>query len=339
MDNWILDWSIVTRLGLKEQDGRLLGNGTNAEFDCPRCGKSKKFHICIAKNHERFRWYQCLSASCDLRGRVRVGRGKAIDLSYLRQAEEEYKRNLKLSIEVEHNELAKQKEVGLELPDGFTPVQRNMLAWRYLTSRGITPADIRWYGLGVAEGRIVFPEYDESGRLTYYVEREYADPERAPKYRNVQIADGGAQRRQTIFNLGRFKAAGYTRAHIVEGPITGIVASRRHLALLGKPSREQVDLLRSLKLEAVYLALDPDARATCVDLALALWGSVGKIWIVPVPAGHDCASMGRAAYRELVRDGKMLYDKNKHIALQTHFLLDGPRQKPRPKASFSRRVA
>lgn len=325
---WSLDWSIVERLGLRQANGKLLSNGTNAEFDCPRCHRKKKFHICIARDHKRFGYYQCLSAACDNRGRFRKKKSTELDLSYLRNA-----RKAQLADEALADEIAAQDVTGsIRLPRDFAHVLEGSHAWRYLIKRGITPSDIRYYDLGIAEGRIFFPDYDEDEKLVYWVSREY-DGFSNPKYLNVAIDDGGATREKHIHNLGRFLRAGYEEADIVEGPITGIVAGRSHLALLGKPSRPQVDALRELGktgvIKRVYLALDPDARAVCMQLAHDLWGAFKEIWIVPIPIDEDVATIGRKRYRELKRTEAFRYDVTLHTPLMVKFVLDGPMARPR----------
>lgn len=322
---YTLDWRIVERLRLKPADGSLLPNGINAEFDCPQCHRPKKFHINIARNHAKFRFFQCLSAECGYKGRVRSSKDNDLDLTFLRYAEEQQKEDEERARKLEQDFAARTK---MRLPRGFTPVLPRMNAWRYLIDRGITPADIRHYGLGIADGRVVFPDYDKNGELVYFVARDYTGAQ-FPKYTNPPLRLGEIGRSAHVFNMGRFQHAGYTTADIVEGPITGIIAGRRHLALLGKPSRGQVELIRSLKLKRAYLALDPDARPVCMQLAHDLWGAVGEIYLVPIPADHDVADIGREEYRRLKREEAILYDRNQHVPISVQFVLDGPLAKPR----------
>jgi hypothetical protein len=273
-----------------------------------------------------------------------VRRKQGLDLSYLRRHGQDVQEATALRDQLNEAELKR----GVTLPENFSLIRPGMSACDYLLSRNVTADDITYYGLGIATvqvnekspptQRIVFPDYDVEGKLCYWVARRY-DGLPYAKYVNVPIVDGGATRERQIFNLGRFQYAGYRSAVIVEGPLTGIVAGPDHLAVLGMPSNEQIQIIRGLSLDYIYVALDPDARERSWSLAAALYGSCKGVFIVPVPPGLDAADMGRPAFQQLLRESSIEFTPY-DPASRMGFMISGPpkRRRKRPLAIKRRQL-
>lgn len=294
-----VDLTIVRKIKLDPQEGRVLGNKTNAEFPCPKCGE-RKFHVNVDRSSKFFGFFHCFRSSCEYKGRIQKRRGREVDLDSLRRrwGREDEKEALPPTTWRPH------------LPEGFVKVTRRMsVPWMYLRTRGIPAEDIPYYKIGISildetmENRVIFPDYDEHRKLCYWVARRY-DDNPFMKYRNMPIVGSGRGRQSHIFNLGRFIRRGFKDAILVEGPITGIVAGRNHLALLGMPSEAQVEEIAALGLRRIYMALDPDlgAKKKAAFLARHLVSACDELYLVPVPEGHDAASLGRKEFTRILEE-------------------------------------
>jgi len=183
------------------------------------------------------------------------------------------------------------------MPDGFKPILPSMDAWRYLTGRGLTGEDIQYYNLGIARGRIIFPDY-LNDQLVYWVGRLYDDSVPGGKYFNAP----GVPSKDKLYNLGRFLRAGYPQVIVTEGPISAIIAGRDALATYGKEVTDtQLAMLRALPVERYYVALDPDVKKPqAVAVAHALSQTRRDVFLVNLPARMDPADLGRERFRRLL---------------------------------------
>ena len=178
------------------------------------------------------------------------------------------------------------------LPDGYIRVCSGMHAYTYLIGRGLSAQDIEYYDIGIANRRIVFPDYGDDGTLRYWVSRVY-EGHQGMKYFNAP----GVQRSNQLYNLGRFRQEGFTKVVITEGPISAIVAGRNAVATYGKQVTErQIRKLKLLGSKSYYIALDPDAKGNAVSLAKRLASTGKKVYLVNMPDGEDPASLGRVRF-------------------------------------------
>ena len=188
-------------------------------------------------------------------------------------------------------------------------------AMQYCLNRGITPARLEFYDVGIGTarmmeipkekkglyagaGRVVFPDYSKSGDIVYWVARSYTGRHPA-KYKNAEVP-----RVDQIFNLGRLEKRGYkNRLIICEGPISAILAGYDAVCTYGKHvSGEQVQRLIDFKANEYIIAFDGDAIPTGVSLASRLFMRGAPVRFIKFDRPEDDpASVGTDRMRELVR--------------------------------------
>ena len=307
----ILDYSPISELGLDAGEGHLLSNGQNIAINCPKCvmrgepspDTKYRLHVCVDRESNKFGYYHCFR--CGFKGRPRDKGG--INLSYL----DLYRRKRR---KVNDPEIKQPEATPIKLPKDFSLVQDGMSAWDYLTSRGLTKEDIEYYDIGIGEGRIIFPDYEENGDLCYWVGRAYDG--RLPRYKNCLSTQSA--RSSQIYNLGRFKREGGSVATLCEGTISAIAAGRSGIATYGKQlSEPQIRILQSLGLSKLYIALDPDAKREALELSRKLARHVGVLYLVSMPKGEDPASLGREKFSEC-RSSAVKYS----LGASVRFLMD-----------------
>jgi hypothetical protein len=211
-------------------------------------------------------------------------------------------------------------------PDGvelLTPMREG--PWRYVLQRGITPAQVRDYKIGVGvkgrlDGYIIFPLYQD-GALAYWQGRASWNPPvqmtsedrklwvRETNYRktlNPVSEPGHAVAADVLFNHDRAR----TSPHLVicEGPVDAIKVGTHAVALLGK-AWSGAKLQRLLRMRAqrytIYLDRGDEERASALSLAAAL-SSYAPVYLATPPEGLDAGSL-TPAQNELVIEQAVLY--------------------------------
>lgn len=280
----MLDYSPVSRLGFDPKDGRLASNGKYLTFNCSRCvergeprpDNKRRLHICVDPQSSVFGIFHCFR--CGYSGKVKKRGAVELDLSILKRRE---------------FVAPKPQEVEVKLPPDFVPLTPDMHAYAYLIKRGLTEDDIRYYDVGIAKGRIYFPDFDLKGNLSYWVARAY--DKSLPKYLNCP-----ASRERQIYNLSRWFKEKFDTLTICEGAISAICAGRDAVATYGKLlSPSQVEILKSLPAKKVYVALDPDAKKETIKLGKELMNCFDEVYLVPMPRKEDPASLGRNKFIEI----------------------------------------
>jgi hypothetical protein len=294
--------TLLSTLRLTEAEGVPTGDGSEVRFCCPLCvkhGKRRdtKFHLYIhVREDNRFGNWICFR--CGERGKLQQDTVVPSELDKF----------------VAASRMPPRPKVELTLPDGFSPILPGTFAHQYLIGRGLNDVDIKYYELGMAGGRIIFPDYDIDGNLTYWVGRTYTEQE--PRYYNCN-----ADRSQQIYNLARFIQEDFKSAIITEGPISAIVAGRNAVATYGKTvAKAQIDILRRLLVRQVTIVSEYDARDQSLSLAKALCETYDTIFLLPMPRHHDPASLGREKFNLMMQRRSLRYDPYNR-ALIVQFIL------------------
>lgn len=323
----------------------VLGTGKIAgseeyQFDCPFClkrrGKADTHHHLYVNPtkvlHGIKGWYYC--HRCDSRGplnRILKDFGAEPVRPPLSQWDE-WLRRMKAPKKVNGTSHPR-----VEMPEDYVPCFKGTEAYDYLLSRAITEEIIADYRIGFGSqnlkgltkegrrryagaGRIIFPDFDSSGDVVYWVARTYKGHK--IKYKNPPDSDA----RDKIFNLVR--ASEYADVLITEGVISSIAAGRNAVATYGKDvTTAQVAMLVEAGFEKYYVALDGDAlkreryakaKPAAIKLAEALHSRGCAVWVVALPYEHDPASVDDF-------DGRVRSARPFNLALECELLFEARR--------------
>jgi DNA primase len=189
------------------------------------------------------------------------------------------------------------------LPREFTPlnIERDNFDYKkainYLSKRNIGIDLINKYNIGYAvngdyRGRIIFPSYDETGEINYYLGRSY-DKYTKLKYKNPEVS-----KMDIIFNEGKINWD--SNIYLVEG-VFDHIAIPNSIPMLGKILNDVLFKKLILKAEAkVIILLDSDAQKDALKLYKRLNSTRlrEKILIVNMPEGFDIADVHQKLGKE-----------------------------------------
>jgi len=232
-------------------------------FHCPFCHHHKKK---LAINLDTQKW-QCWV--CNSKGKSLYPLFKSLnsdDSIFVRlrkiTGEKKYK--------PKNNE--EETEIYFSLPKEFIPLvdapntyeTKNVA--NYLKKRGITKEDVIKYNIGYcSEGSyknyVIIPSYDESGKLNYFVARNYYQS--GMKYKNPPISRNQVILENTIsYDLPLV---------LVEGVFDAIATKRNAIPLLGKQLPPKLfDKILERGVKDVYIMLDNDAKTEALDITKKL---------------------------------------------------------------------
>lgn len=177
---------------------------------------------------------------------------------------------------------------------------------RYALSRGITPDQIRRWGIGYAlsgrcQSRVVIPVRDARGQLATYTARSFAGDE--PKYQTPHKSE--RPNLDVVFGEERWPLpAARGELVVLEGAINALaverVDQRPFAALLGSELRPG-QAMRIATFRRVLVLTDPDAAGEKAAGKVAALGRHVDVVRLEVPAGEDAQSLGPARLREVLR--------------------------------------
>lgn len=292
-------------VALVERLGPYTRSGEEYRFDCPYCEHHIKtkdtrqhlyFNLDLTIKGETG-WFHCFR--CNSKGSVKrvLGNdyftGNAI-------VTDQFKRLVLSSLAATADSQAVRPAKSVSLPLDYHEVFEGTKAHRYLCSRGISDDLIGYYRLGfgaedlrqveigarhlyAGSGRIVFPDFDNSENVIYWVARSYVD--HVAKYKNCK----SYSRDQLYWFHGVDKSEPVV---ITEGPISAIRAGRNAIATYGKSvTKEQISKLLSSSVRQFVVALDGDARKESFKLASVLHSNGKEVRLVDFGMDEDPASV------------------------------------------------
>lgn len=170
----------------------------------------------------------------------------------------------------------------INMPDGFVPLWKpegktaisTEHARRYLERRGISPAIVEAARIGACvrgpfSGRIVIPIY-KAGKLAGYVGRIWKK-----KGERVYLYNSGFTRATTLYNEEALYVTTDEPVLVVEGVFDTFPFWPDAVAVLGKPSEPQIEmLLRARRPIAVVLDGDAHREGTALAIGLRLRGKM-----------------------------------------------------------------
>jgi len=186
-----------------------------------------------------------------------------------------------------------------QLPKEFISLTaKNLLvggrrAKKYLLSRGLTDTDIVRWKIGYCtsgeyKNRIVFPSFDEGGKLNYFVGRSYTDD--WMKYKNPMVS------KDIVFN--DLNVDWKERVCLVEGIFDAVKAGINSIPLLGSTLNEKNRLFQKIvdNDTIVYLALDQDAEKKAAKMIKAFLSHGIEIHKIDVSGYEDVGSMSKEIF-------------------------------------------
>lgn len=203
------------------------------------------------------------------------------------------------------------------LPHMVDPLAWPSVVRNYLISRGITPAQVKRWGIGYAAdgylmGRIYIPVYDAAGTLLSYTGRTFIDAEK--RYKEPKLAEGADQ--GAVFGEQHWK----TRSLIVaEGAFNALAVERALPRLQGRwdvgaifgSQLTEGHLMRLSRFDRVLIASDGDKAGNRVALELeqALVRHVDCVGRVRFEDERDCNDLERHELVKLLQDAAEELDR------------------------------
>lgn len=323
VDNWEdVEEAVVENTG----DAPVI-RGDEHIHTCPFCGKKAHFYVNYAKG-----LYNCYVCGGDDKGSgsvLKLARLLGVevlgDVDSVPTIEELDEMSQLISEAADVVQVAgpsdDPNEEAIALPYGFewlTPANAAKYAAQvqYLVERGIDWSTVLDYRVGIAfrGERVVFPDFNGMGQVRWWQARNAVPWAPPPKYRGPSGNKGGK-----VGNLHRACRLPCNWIGVAEGPISGIIAGPEFTWLWGKEhSRSQVAALVACHKDMV-IAFDGENRAVGNSMALArdLSDQGVRTTILPLPLGHDPASLGRATFRRILAQSLSENDPD-HLSFLKH---------------------
>ena len=297
---------------LYETLGHYADKGSELLFACPSCDHHKrKFSVNLDKNA-----YKCWV--CDYHGRSirRLIRrfGSYIQLQKWDGISD--RTDLERFDELFMDGVSGEGKAKVQLPEEFISLCSDKIpatgtyAYRYLSSRGVTKADILKWKIGYCfsgeyRNRIIVPSFDDDGDCSYFIARSYTGD--SYKYKNPRSS------KDIVFN--ELFINWNKDLVIVEGVFDALVAGNA-VPILGSTLRSNSDLIRKIVLNdtPIYIALDPDARKKENRIIQMLLKYDIEMYKIDVSGYEDVGSMPKEVFRERKNNASFI-DRDDYLLL------------------------
>ena len=295
MDYTFLLASLESILGKGQKRAR-----DNYAFHCPFCNHRKpKLEINMGTTEDGNNPWECWV--CETKGRTI--RSLLKQLKTPREQAQEVLKYLPKGSEIEYKQLSI-----LELPKEFQPLwiasKTSVIAntvRRYLYERGLTEHDFIKYNVGYATtgeygGRIIFPSYNASNQLNYFVARTYDG--NYFKYKNPEVS------KDIIFyeNLINWNEP----IILCEGVFDAIAIRRNVIPILGKSiSHSLIKKLITSKVNDIYIALDKDALKKAIQYCEQFIKLGKRVYLVELDE-KDPSEMGFETFTRHIQSAQEL---------------------------------
>lgn len=260
---------------LLEKSGVSYGqNAHSFKLECPRCGKKDK--LWILKKNGHFVCWHCKETE-NFKGRCELALTEALGQSLEDVRAKLYDGGVPpgnlLEVDLRDFEEPQASEIPvlteIDWPVDSAPCSSNAgkKGSDYLLNRGITLDMMELYELRYrpSQKRVLFPVimngklYGYQGRATY--------PTEGTKIPKILTSEGMRREFSLMFHD---RLLGSRHAVICEGPVDALKAHKcgGNVATMGKAvSKSQIDIIRKLGIDRIYLGLDPDAADETARLA------------------------------------------------------------------------
>ena len=283
----------------------ILGKGQkrardNYAFHCPFCNHRKpKLEINMGTTEDGNNPWECWV--CETKGRTI--RSLLKQLKTPREQAQEVLKYLPKGSEIEYKQLSI-----LELPKEFQPLWTASITSviantvrRYLYERGLTEHDFIKYNVGYATtgeygGRIIFPSYNASNQLNYFVARTYDG--NYFKYKNPEVS------KDIIFyeNLINWNEP----IILCEGVFDAIAIRRNVIPILGKSiSHSLIKKIITSKVTDIYITLDKDALKKAIQYCEQFIKLGKRVYLVELDE-KDPSEMGFETFTRHIQSAQEL---------------------------------
>src|ERR1051325_1064828 len=161
---------------------------------------------------------------------------------------------------------ARPRPFATALPSGCVEAWQDPAAVAYLTGRGLTREWAEYYGIlsctaGPYAQRVIVPICDHTGQYRTFIARSMSGEE--PKYRCAR----GSMISKLVYGLGFPLLRQQSSVYLVEGVFDVFHCWPRAVGTFGKHlSQAQVNVLRTVGVQEVYLLWDAESWQTTPDL-------------------------------------------------------------------------
>ena len=294
----------------------------DAVFLCPNCNHTKPHLVVNIRKTPGL--YHCWICEFSSRGHAkslkRLGFVKESKLfadehSILREdLNQEYILKL-LYDELENKKQDYNKE--LNIPDSYKQLYfyKNSFQYNigndYLIKRGIHEDDLLKYNIhySIEERRVLFPSYDSSLKLNYYVARS-VDDDVFNKYDNPELPKIDIVFNEHLINWNK-------ELFIVEGVFDSVISRKNSIPLLGSSLKKDYRLTKLIgqNKTPVVLSLDPDAFEKQCNIAELLIKNNISVKVVDMrDETRDIAEMGTDEYEKYVKSHIKQFDFSEMVS-------------------------
>ena len=286
------------------QTARLRKGGTEAVYFCPFCHhKKQKMECCLDERSKFVGVFNCWT--CSTSGTL----GKLLSLIHAPQSVIDNLYRLTKDIKFRPRENA-EPENFICLPPEFHPLHipeksleyKNALA--YLKRRHVTREDILRYNIGFCESgeyehHLIFPSYDQTGILNFFIGRRYYTDDLGFPYKKPEAMMDTIIGFECFINWDE-------PLNLVEGVFDACAVRNNAIPLFGKyPSSALRTKMNEYHVKRVNVVLDWDAWDDAIKMYQRLHREVPMVEVHLVALnGKDPSKLGFAKIHALIRNAR-----------------------------------
>lgn len=287
------------------QTARLRKGGTEAVYFCPFCKHSKrKMECCLDETNKFVGVFHCWT--CSTSGTL----GKLLSLIHSPQSIRDRLYQLTKDIKFRPRENTETKNF-ISLPSEFhpmhmpkrTPEYKNALA--YLKRRHVTREDILRYNIGFCESgeyehHLIFPSYDQTGILNFFMGRRYYDTEGIIAHKKPDAPMNTIIGFECFINWNE-------PLNLVEGVFDACAVRNNAIPLFGKyPSQALRERMNEYHVKRVNVVLDWDAESDSIKMYQRLRREVPSLEEISIVrlSGKDPSKLGFDCIHTLIRNAR-----------------------------------
>ena len=270
-------------------------DGKNAAITCPACGKQSKFSVNLS-NWMCHCWV-CGVKSKNIGSLLKKHKSKEVSQSFYST----FGGPESISCKEEDVKMLVKPESLILLASYSGRDPDIMRVKKYCKQRGLTERDFWFFKICASKDyslsrRVIFPSFDKSGKMNYYVSRT-VDATGFPKYKNATV-----KKTEIIFN--EINLRWDREITIVEGAFDLVKAGSNSTCLLGSKLSKNGALFRKIVENQcdVLLALDSDMREESQNIArdLSQFGIACRI--ANITSGKDVGDMSREEFKKIKKE-------------------------------------